>query len=240
MFPSVRFRLEVFEECGSTQELLLGRRGSPGFHGLAVLALRQTAGYGRRGREWSSGEGNLALSIGLEVPEAVLPLLTFACGLALFVVVARMLPPGADLRLKWPNDLYLGGRKLAGMLAQGRQVPGKGAEVVVGIGVNLAHAPAGLPVPAVALASYCPVPSPEGFARELLDELARVFASVETFEQLRTEWEQAARLGDGPLYVVGESAPVRALELLPTGELLVADGRKLSSEEVSLRFTPAE
>jgi BirA family biotin operon repressor/biotin-[acetyl-CoA-carboxylase] ligase len=240
MFPPVRFRLEVLPECASTQELLLERRGNPRFHGTAVLALRQTAGHGRRGREWTSFDGNLSLSFGLTVPEAQLPLLTFAAGLALFAVTELSLPEVADLRLKWPNDIYLDGKKLGGMLAQGRQVPGAQAEVVIGIGVNLARAPEGLEMPAVALSAYCQPRAPEEFARLFLQALEHVFDEYRTFDHLRADWEEAARLGEGRLTIVGESEPVRAEALLPTGELLVRyeDGRerKLASEEVSIRM----
>jgi BirA family transcriptional regulator, biotin operon repressor / biotin---[acetyl-CoA-carboxylase] ligase len=225
MFPrGVRFRLEVVDECPSTNDALLERRGSPDFHGSALLARRQTSGHGRRGRSWSTLEGNLALSFGLAVPESVLPWLPFACGLALFDTLAPLLPGAADLRLKWPNDLYLDGMKVAGMLSQGRQVPGRGAEVVVGIGVNLARA------------AYVEPPAPEAYARAILAMLGNVFEEYRDFPGLRADWEAAARLGEGPLWIVGEAEPVRALELLPTGELLLDGGRRLASEEVSLRL----
>ena len=68
-FPAPDFRLRVVEECGSTNEALLEERAAPDFHGRALLALRQTAGVGRRGRGWWSGEGNLALSVALRLPE---------------------------------------------------------------------------------------------------------------------------------------------------------------------------
>lgn len=243
LFPATRFRLAVHAECGSTQELVLAQRGTPDFAGAAALALRQTNGVGRRGRSWSSEPGNLALSLGIMVTgEEALPLLTFACGLALHTVCARYVA-AEKLRLKWPNDLYLDGRKLSGLLAQGRQLPGVGSEVVVGVGVNLAWAPDGLEPAAVALAEFATAPSPETFARELLAELEQVFARTREFSQLRRAWEAAARLHDGPLWVLGEGEPVYAEELLPTGELSVRDSRgktrKLASEEVSLRFSRA-
>jgi len=240
MFPVTQFQLEVLEECGSTQEVLLERRGAPDFQGAAVLALRQSAGQGRRGRGWETGQGNVALSFGLKVSDAAFPLLTFAAGLALHEVISLYLPESADLRLKWPNDVYLDGKKLAGMLAQARQVPGQPADVVVGIGVNLAHAPTGLPVPAVAVSEYAEPPKPEEFAREFLDTLSLLFDEYRDFSLLRADWEEAARLGEGTLLVVGETEPVRAEALLPSGELLVRSvsgvERKLASEEVSLRF----
>ncbi len=244
MFPPVSFVLEIVDECTSSQEILLARRGTPGFHGSAVLALSQTAGYGRRGRDWASIRGNLALSIGLELPEnpEALALLPFAAGLAAFATARKALPPSADLRLKWPNDIYLNGKKLSGLLAQARQTPDRRSEVVLGIGLNIAGVPPGLDQEAIALASAGKAPEPEIFARALLARLEEIFSEGADVRRLQKSWEAAARFGDGPLYVVGEAAAVYPLELLPTGELLVRGEhgllRKLCSEEVSIRFVP--
>lgn len=242
MFPAASFRLEIVPECGSSQELVLAQRGNKNFHGAALLALRQTAGYGRRGRDWYSGEGNLALSLGLELPApaAGLSLLPFVAGLAVHRAAVDALPPGADLRLKWPNDLYLDGKKLSGLIAQARQ-SASGSEVVVGVGVNLAQVPPGMENEAIALAVYGEAPAPEAFARKFLGELEKILATAKDFSAIRDAWESAARLSAGPVYVVGERDALQARALLPTGELLVeeADGRerKLSSEDVSLRFS---
>ncbi|HEY8280077.1 MAG TPA: biotin--[acetyl-CoA-carboxylase] ligase [Bdellovibrionota bacterium] len=239
MFPPVKFHLETIDECASTQDLLLEKRGRPDFHGAAMLAKKQTAGRGRRGREWEGGEGNLALSLGLKFSdEALFPLLPFVCGLGLFASAKAHLPPHADLRLKWPNDLYLDGKKLAGIVSQGRQLPGSGAEVVVGMGMNLKSAPPDLD--AIALAKYGNCPEPEEFAHSLLAGLEEAFRLAKDFPWLKGAWEKAARLQETRLTVVGENDSVRPLELLPTGELLVEKNgkqRSLSSEEVSLRFS---
>jgi len=244
VFPSIQFHpLTVIEECRSSQEILLNQRGQPGFHGSAVLARRQTAGFGRRGRAWSSGEGNLALSIGLEIPRNQhLSLLPFVVGIGLARAAAAFLLPGADLRLKWPNDLYLDGKKLAGMISQVRQFADC-SEVVLGIGLNLAKAPEGLE--AIAISHYGQLPDPEFFATTLLRELERVFGEAVDCAWVRAQWERAARLQEDMVYVLGEESaqPLIPLALLCTGELLVrcAKGleRRLSSEEVSLRFAPA-
>lgn len=243
MFPAVSFRLEVLEECRSSQETLLLKRGTPGFHGAAVLARRQTAGYGRRGRTWSSGEGNLALSLGLEIPHADhLSLLPFLAGIAA-IQSARMFlgeSPG-HLRLKWPNDLYLDGKKLAGLISQARQYD-HGVEVVLGLGLNLAHSPPDMPeATALAAAGLIP-PEPEAFAHSFLRRFEAALVQAVDYAWIRREWEREAYLGDDPLYVVGEPDPVTPLALLETGELLVREKsgteRKLSSEEVSIRFQP--
>jgi BirA family transcriptional regulator, biotin operon repressor / biotin---[acetyl-CoA-carboxylase] ligase len=243
LFPPVRFQLEVLDECGSTNELLLGRRGQAGFHGAALMARRQTAGYGRRGRSWFSAEGNLALSLGFEMPadaDAVI-LLPFVAGLAAFAACGAWLPQKADLRLKWPNDIYLDGRKLSGLLSQARQGP-QGTEVVLGIGLNLKQVPQDLAETTIALASYGEPPQPEAFAELFLRELERIFSEARDFAWLKPRWEAAARLREGRLHILGEPGSVEPLALLPSGELLVRTEvgaeRRLSSEEVSLRFEP--
>lgn len=243
MFPAVTFHLEVMDECRSSQEVLLWKRGEPGFHGAAVLAKKQTAGYGRRGRDWNTGTGNFALSFGLEIPGSQsLPLLPFVTGIALHRVTSKLLPGSADLRLKWPNDLYLSGKKLAGLISQVRQYA-EGVEVVIGIGLNLAQAPAALSGEAIALKEVAHAPEAEIFAYAFLRKLEAVLVEARDYDWVRREWEKLARLSESPLFVVGEEQSVTPLALLPTGELLVREKngneRKLSSEDVSLRFTSA-
>lgn len=237
MFRRVDFRLEVMEECASTNEALLARRSDEQFPGTALLALRQTRGQGRRGKEWSSLEGNLALTLAFRTEvSAQAPLYSFLIGLAAHRALAQLLPYGLDLRLKWPNDIYLNGRKLAGILTQARQQGGS-TDLVVGIGVNLAEAPPEMG--AVAVAEFTTAPQPAAFARNLLTELKELIAGVEDFEALRAQWEKAARLPDTQLTIEGEEGLWNAEQLFPSGELAVSCGknkRLLASETVSVRI----
>ena len=239
IFPAPEFRLEVVEECTSTNEVLLARRERADFPGSALLALRQNGGYGRRGREWWSGEGNLALSVAMRLTaEATqVTLLPFLAGLALMDVLERLVPAGVVLQLKWPNDLYLQGRKLSGLIAQARQ-SGDHTDVVLGVGVNLAAAPPGLD--AIALSAVMPPPGPADFGLEFLGALHARLISVEDFSALRADWERAARLSEVELRVVGREGVFQGTQLLPTGELEVRDSAGnlsvLASEEVSLRL----
>ena len=103
----------------------LAVRGAP--HGTVVTAAEQSAGRGRQGRAWSAPVGRALLcSIVIREPPRLLPL---AAGVAVADVV------GTDALLKWPNDVLAGGRKLAGVLVEGRPQEGW---AVVGIGVNVA------------------------------------------------------------------------------------------------------
>ncbi len=234
----IAFRLEVVDSCGSTNEELLAKRQEPNFHGRCLLALHQTGGRGRRGRSWWSGEGNLALSLGLHFahPSPLIPLLPFYAGLALWKTLKPLLP-NEDLRLKWPNDLYLNGRKLAGMLTQVRQM-GDASDLVLGIGLNLASAPPG--EEAVALEELVPAPKAVDFATAYLPALASTLTQHDDFLALRTAWEEAARLEGTSLEILDENVLVSPLALLPTGELEVqmenGETRALASETVSLRL----
>ena len=131
-------RLEVLGEVDSTNEYL--RRGSlppPGFFDVC-LAECQTAGRGRRGRAWVSPWGtNLYLSLSGQLPEPALR--AGGLSLALAVAVHRALRDFGvrDLWLKWPNDIWHGGRKLAGILVELAGEQGSGFQLVAGAGINL-------------------------------------------------------------------------------------------------------
>jgi BirA family biotin operon repressor/biotin-[acetyl-CoA-carboxylase] ligase len=103
----------------------LAQAGAP--HGTLVTAAEQTAGRGRQGRTWTAPPGSaLLLSLVLRDPPALLPL---AAALAVAEVA------GAGAQIKWPNDVLLDGRKVAGILAEGRPQDGW---AVLGIGLNVA------------------------------------------------------------------------------------------------------
>lgn len=108
------------------------REGGP--HGLLVTADTQTAGRGRNGRVWSSPPGhNLYVSLGLRVASARRDL--SAVGLAVGLALYEALGPIQGLGLKWPNDLLIGDRKLAGVLCESRW--GTDVELVIGFGLNV-------------------------------------------------------------------------------------------------------
>jgi BirA family biotin operon repressor/biotin-[acetyl-CoA-carboxylase] ligase len=128
---------------GSTSDLLKDRARAGAPEWSVVLADAQTAGRGRQGRAWRSTPGNLHLSVllrprGLPGTWTRLPLLA---GLA---VAEALAGPGVDPRVKWPNDVWIGGRKVAGVLVESAS-SGSGIEsAVIGVGVNVASVPDGL------------------------------------------------------------------------------------------------
>lgn len=138
--------LEVHASVESTNELAraAARGGAP--EGLAIFADEQTAGRGRLGRHWYSPAGvNLYGSVLLrpEMPARLAPQLTLLGGVA---VAVSALAEGLVPTLKWPNDLLLGDRKAAGVLADLEVAPGGLVGfVVLGLGLNLNVAPADFP-----------------------------------------------------------------------------------------------
>jgi len=158
------YALCLLEEAGSTQDE--ARRRFTGFP-LLVVAARQTAGRGRRGRSWETASRALAATLALRLPwpEATRPRLTLVAGLAACHALGR------GVGLEWPNDLIKGSSKIGGLLAEAA-----GDVVAVGLGVNLYW-----PAPTVAGAGelYARDPGVEAagrlaqtWARDLLQRVA--------------------------------------------------------------------
>lgn len=157
-----------------------------------ITARRQTAGRGRRGRAWSSEAGNLAATL-LAVtrrPPAEAAQVTFVAALAAHELIAAFVELDR-VRIKWPNDVMIDGRKACGILLESGAYPAGGLWLAVGIGVNLAHAPDDVERPAVAVAqalrsdlAYAPSP------QAALDVLALAFDAW---------WERWERYGFAPI-----------------------------------------
>lgn len=206
----VAWRLRVLPEAPSTSDMLaaLAAEGAP--EGTAILARRQTAGRGRAGRGWDSPNGNLHLSVLLrpDAPLRVAPLFGLATAVALADATAAALP-GAPVGLKWPNDLLLGDAKAGGILAEAVADNDRIGHLILGIGVNLAHAPA-LPDRATAcFASFGPPPEPVGFAGTLLDALGRRLGQLaaQGFAPIRDAWLARGPAPGSPITVRGNAAP---------------------------------
>ena len=110
-----------------------------------VVAERQTAGHGRRGAGWWQAEGSLAVSIVIDdrvMGAPVQPTWSLACGVALAEAIAAV-EPTVEPRVKWPNDLEVGGRKLAGILLE----TAPAGRTILGIGVNTTGSAADAPLP---------------------------------------------------------------------------------------------
>ncbi|TVQ56105.1 MAG: biotin--[acetyl-CoA-carboxylase] ligase [Rhodobacteraceae bacterium] len=195
--------LVALDEVDSTNEEAR-RRGDAGVEGpLWIMARRQTAARGRRGRGWSAPEGNLSATCLLrpEIRVAEAALLSFAACLAV-AEFFESASPGANVSLKWPNDVLLNGRKAAGVLLESAGGGGRLDWLAVGVGVNLAHHPAaeeGAWPPTSVRAEAGLAPTPEA----ALERIAARFAhwsdvlAARGFAPLRDAWlARAARLGE--------------------------------------------
>ena len=173
--------IEAHDELDSTNAEAR-RRAEAGEAGpVWISAAVQTAGRGRRGREWSTRKGNLAATLLTltDRPPGEAAQLSFVAALAACDLADTCLGSGAA-RLKWPNDVMVHGRKAVGILVEsGTRADGR-LWLAVGIGVNLAHAPQDLERPATAFADHMAGPPPEPLAA--LEVLATAF------ERWRTIW----------------------------------------------------
>lgn len=211
------YRLEFFDTLPSTSGEALVRARAGDLGPLWIVAAEQSAGRGRRDSAWSTPHGNLAASLLFplgDVPAAGAATLGFVAGVALAealddvgagnhaVGLDHAAGEGAQVALKWPNDVLAGGAKLAGILLE-TETFAAGPAVVIGIGVNVAVAPSGLAYPATALAALgCPATAAELFAalsRRVLDA-ARAWVEG-GFPAIRPRWlARASGLG-GPVAV---------------------------------------
>lgn len=158
--------IETLSETGSTNADLAARiaRGEAVAEGHWLVADRQSAGRGRLGRAWSDGAGNFMGStvVRLMPGDPAPGSLALVAGLAVQAAVSPFVPPPAHPMLKWPNDVLVAGAKLAGILLERVS-----DTVVVGIGVNLAHAPTVEGRETVALSRFGPAPARDDFATAL-------------------------------------------------------------------------
>jgi BirA family transcriptional regulator, biotin operon repressor / biotin---[acetyl-CoA-carboxylase] ligase len=125
--------------CSTSDRALELAAGGDVLFPLLVLADRQTAGRGRGTNRWFSNTGALTFSLALAAPPNQLPpdrwpQVALATGVAVCEALTE-LAPTADLRLKWPNDVYCAGRKIGGILSE--SVPGCKDRLVIGIGLNI-------------------------------------------------------------------------------------------------------
>jgi BirA family biotin operon repressor/biotin-[acetyl-CoA-carboxylase] ligase len=128
------FSVEVLPDIGSTSSELMDRVRLGRTEPTLLVAARQRAGRGRMGKAWSSAPGDgLMFSLALPLAPAQWSGLSLAVGVSLAESLSR---PGLDVRLKWPNDLWVEDRKLAGVLVETAH-SGAQRSVVVGVGINL-------------------------------------------------------------------------------------------------------
>ena len=190
-------RIEVEREIDSTNAALKRRALSEDIHGVALFAETQTAGRGRLGRVWvSPPKSNIYLSLGWRTGLEPLELagLSLAAGCAIGEGLERNF--GLKMQLKWPNDLYLGGKKCGGVLIDLVQSSNQDWTIVVGVGLNVAMPNSGgndIDQPWTDLGSHSAVPLTRNeVGGQLLGALVPLLSSwqVGAFSQWRESWSR--------------------------------------------------
>ena len=195
--------LHFSEELPSTNDRARELADAGADHGEVVIAESQTAGRGRRGRTWASPAGrNLYLSVVLRpnLPPQRAPEITLVASVAACDACRKA---GVEAGIKWPNDLLVGGRKVAGILTELSAEPDLVHWVVLGIGVNLNSGPADFPAELRGVATSLSIergqPVPRAlFAAALLSELEQWLDrhASEGFAPIRAAWcERSVTLG---------------------------------------------
>lgn len=216
--------MHCFGEVTSTMAIAreLAREGCPDF--TVVTADRQTSGRGRLGRAWHSPDGGLYLTVVLrpDLPAALSSLTTFAAGLTW----AEFLR--ADYRiavsLKWPNDLLVGERKLAGMLSEMEARGDMLTFVNIGMGINVNNVPGRETAGAVALAELAAGPlSRRELLAGFLDRFEHRMADPQGMEAIIAQWKPFAATLNRPVRIVTTRETVTGIarDVDETGALLL-------------------
>lgn len=197
------YGLVSFDTVDSTMDEAR-RQAAGGVSGpLWIVTNIQTRGRGRRSRTWESGTGNLLCTLLMkpDAPSAEAAKLSFLAALCVGETLDRFLGNPQRIRYKWPNDVLLDGRKVAGILLE--SVSGNGGAMAwlsIGIGINLAQHPEGVPQPATSLrAAGVDAPAPDAALEVLASRFAEWLTRwrEEGFAPVKAAWlARAARMGE--------------------------------------------
>lgn len=219
----------------STNRLAARRALEGGPEGLVVRADRQEQGRGRRERSWHSPPGGLWFTVLLRPP--TLEGLSLVAGLACVRATRRL---GVASSWRWPNDVYVGPRKLAGILAEGRLAGSEVASALIGIGLNVNLGLQDFPEELQGLATSLALElgaelDPDRVLETVLDELDAVYTLYmeQGFQALGPELEATCSTLGRRVQVLTEqgSRTGRAERLGPDGALVLDDGTTFHSVE---------
>lgn len=236
--------LDVFLDVKSTNDIAMNRALVEGSAGYVCLAEYQSAGRGRRGREWVSPFGhNIYLSLVWEFSGGVNQLegLSLAVGVSVSRVLTKMGLSGVSL--KWPNDVLLNGKKLGGILLEMTGDPSGICRVVVGVGLNVRMEPnVAIDQPWAAISEELPDISKNRLVSSLLNDLLPVMHDYHVlgFQSYKDEWGSFDAYKGLQVRVISgqNSLEGKAQGVDDTGALLLqGDGWKkaIYGGEVSLR-----
>ena len=258
--PALRdWKLELVEETGSTNaDLTAACRHAPWSDaGWLRLAYRQTAGRGRLGRPWQGQAGmTFSVALPLALAPAQLTGLSLAVGLALAEALGDVDPRlGARVGLKWPNDLQIDGRKLAGILIESVRAGQNRIWAVIGIGLNLvrdAQMEAALGRELAGVAEAVPGFDASRDAARLLAAVLERLASMRTaflahgFGPMARRWSAADAYRDQPVRLLHDGKVIAeglARGVDEAGQLLLETQtglERVASGELSLRPAPGQ
>jgi BirA family transcriptional regulator, biotin operon repressor / biotin---[acetyl-CoA-carboxylase] ligase len=221
-------RVVVHTVVASTMDVLAALAEAGEAEGTVAIADLQRAGRGRLDRLWVAPPGtSLMLSVLFRptVPRARHGETMMAVALGALDALDPLLPPGVAAALKWPNDVVVGGRKIAGLLAESHPRPGRDDAVIVGVGLNVRQTGADLWPGATSLAAEGVAgPARSALAVALLTAVDRHYECLEHGESLVASW--ASRLDTIGREVVASSGHGevrgRAVGVAPDGALQIA------------------
>ena len=184
------YNLLTFDEIDSTnsEAMRLAKTGISGNY--IILASLQTSGRGRNGKHWHSDNGNIYFSLLLDVdiPIEIQPQLSLITGLAVYDTIkffAKKLFSNLDCKLKWPNDILIGNKKLSGILLESVNVLTKENKIqkrylIIGVGINITTSPVNIDKETTSLLK-------EGII--IKDSKQLLFIFMNSFEEYHTIWQ---------------------------------------------------
>jgi BirA family biotin operon repressor/biotin-[acetyl-CoA-carboxylase] ligase len=228
--------LHHYDELDSTNVKAFELAHEGGFHGEVIVAEHQTAGKGRRGRSWVSPPGkSLAMSVIVrpEIPPSRAPELTLVTAVAL---AETLKDSGVDARIKWPNDVQIAGKKVAGILTELSADTERVHFVILGIGVNLNVLAAEFPAEISEIATSILVAKNQPVHRALF--VAALLAKLESwldvwtedgFAPIRDAWKSLTSTLGQDVVVRAEGKELRGVaeDIDESGALLLRVGNKL-------------
>lgn len=229
---------QVLQECESTNDIAkrLAEAGCP--HGTWVSTRIQTLGRGRLGRKWQSIEGNLFLSIVVQItqPQTMswIPLTT---GYAVCRFLRKTFPT-LEVQVKWPNDIYLQNAKLGGILCEGSN-----GYIVIGLGLNCVDSPEGIDQSTTSLTHS--IGGKIISADDIRDGIRlEILSTIEMLQNnglsnIRHAYEDLSvfQVGEAVEWGDGQNGIIKGLGSSGELEVILSDGtiRKLFAEDVKLR-----
>lgn len=236
-------RLLFFQQLGSTMDRAAAEAEADAEEGTVVVAETQTASRGRLGRTWLSKPGNLYCSIVFYPSQDELPFVSPLAGVALVRAIRRTCR--LDPALKWPNDVMVDGKKVAGILVESAVSGDQVKHAVLGIGVNVGLTPEELeelPVAATSLNAETgrETPRDELLAR-LLHEVDGLYLQLKRGVSPLAEWRGMLETLGQQVEIAGPDGPLSGLaeKVDEQGNLVLRldDGRRvlLTSGDVTLR-----